>query len=49
MSYEQILRMIVDACNNAFYDGMFGTDKARVIECATKIYIAQRCDSYEEE
>ena len=39
-SYDEIMRMIINACNNHFYSGAKGEEKT-VIECATLIYIAQ--------
>lgn len=39
-SFNQILHMVVNACNNNFYTGAKAiTEKA--LECATQIYIAQ--------
>lgn len=40
MSYDEILRMIINACNNGFYSGVKEI-KETVIECATQIYIEQ--------
>lgn len=39
-SYDEIMRMIINACNNHFYNGTKDVKKT-VIECATQIYIAQ--------
>ena len=39
-SYDEIMRMIIGACNNHFYSGAKDENKT-VIECATQIYIAQ--------
>lgn len=39
-SYDEIMRMIINACNNHFY-GVATDEKKTVIECATQIYIAQ--------
>ena len=39
-SYEQILRMVKNACNSTFYHGYTGNEE-KVIECATQIYIEQ--------
>lgn len=39
-SYDEIMRMIINACNNHFY-GVAKDEKKTVIECATQIYIAQ--------
>lgn len=39
-SYDEIMRMIISACNNYFYSGA-KDEKRTVIECATQIYIAQ--------
>lgn len=39
-SYDEIMRMIINACNNHFYSGA-KDEKKTVIECATQIYIAQ--------
>lgn len=39
-SYDEIMRMIINACNNRFYSGA-KDEKRTVIECATQIYIAQ--------
>lgn len=39
-SYDEIMRMIINACNNHFYD-VAKDEKKTVIECATQIYIAQ--------
>lgn len=39
-SYVEIMRMIINACNNNFYSGA-KDEKKTVIECATQIYIAQ--------
>ena len=39
-SYDEIMRMIINACNNNFYSGV-KDDKKTVIESATQIYIAQ--------
>ena len=39
-SYDEIMRMIINACNNNFYSGA-KDEKKTVIECATQIYIAQ--------
>lgn len=39
-SYDEIMRMIINACNNHFY-GVEKDEKKTVIECATQIYIAQ--------
>ena len=39
-SYDEIMRMIIHACNNHFYSGA-KDEKKTVIECATQIYIAQ--------
>lgn len=42
MSYDEIMKMIIKACNNCFYSGVGVKDeKKTVIECATQIYIAQ--------
>ena len=40
MSYDEILRMIINACNNRFYNGAKDI-KETVVECATQIYITQ--------
>ena len=37
-SYDEIMRMIIKACNNRFYSGT-KDEKKTVIECATQIYI----------
>ena len=39
-SYDEFMRMIINACNNYFYIGA-EDEKKTVIECATQIYIAQ--------
>ena len=39
-SYDEIMRMIINACNNHFY-GVAKDEQKTVIECATQIYIAQ--------
>ena len=39
-SYNEIMQMIIGACNNNFYSGA-KDEKKTVIECATQIYIAQ--------
>lgn len=39
-SYNEIMQMIIKACNNHFYTGA-KDEKKTVIECATQIYIAQ--------
>lgn len=39
-TFRDILSMIISACNREFYNGAKDT-KETVIECATKIYIAQ--------
>lgn len=39
-TFEQILSMVVDACNKSFTDGDFNK-KTVILECATKIYVAQ--------
>ena len=39
-SYDEIMGMIINACNNYFYSGAKDKEKT-VIECATQIYIAQ--------
>lgn len=45
-SYTDIVRMIKNACNSHFYNGVDGI-RPNVIECATKIYIEQmRLDMY---
>lgn len=38
--FDEILRMVVNACRDVFYSGGKGHEKT-VIECATQIYIAQ--------
>ena len=39
-SYDEIMRMIINACNNHFYSGA-KDEKKTIIECATQIYIPQ--------
>lgn len=39
-TFKDILSMIISACNREFYSGAKDA-KETVIECATKIYIAQ--------
>ena len=39
-SYDEIIRMIINACNDYFYR-CAEDDMKTVIECATQIYIAQ--------
>ena len=39
-SYDEIMRMIINACNNHFY-GVAKDEQKTVIKCATQIYIAQ--------
>ena len=39
-SFEQILSMVISACNGQFYSGTRDI-QATVVECATQIYIAQ--------
>ena len=39
-SYDEIMGMIINACNNYFYSGAKDKEKT-VIECATQIYVAQ--------
>ena len=39
-SYDEIMRIIINACNKRFYSGA-QDEKKTVIECATQIYIAQ--------
>ncbi len=39
-TFNEILRIINNACNDVFYSGARDV-KATVIECATRIYIAQ--------
>lgn len=39
-SYDEIMRMIINACIDNFYSGA-KVEKKTVIECATQIYIAQ--------
>lgn len=39
-SYNEIMQMITNACNEHFYSGAKDV-KEIVIECATQIYIAQ--------
>ena len=39
-SYNEIMRMIINACNDNFYNGA-KDEKKTVIESATQIYIAQ--------
>ena len=39
-SYDEIMRMIMNACSHYFYSGA-KDEKKTVIECATRIYIAQ--------
>ena len=39
-SYDEIMRMIINACSNHFYNGA-KDEKKTVIECATQIYITQ--------
>lgn len=39
-SYDEIMRMIINACNNYFNSGA-KDEKKTIIECATQIYIAQ--------
>ena len=39
-SYDEIMRMIINACNNHFYSGA-KDEKKTIIECTTQIYIAQ--------
>ena len=38
--FNEILRMVVTACNENFYTGM-KTLTEKALECATQIYIAQ--------
>ena len=40
MSYGEIVNMIVRSFNNLFNNGI-GDEKKTLMECATKIYIAQ--------
>lgn len=39
-TFEEILSMVAIACDRVFNDGDFGK-KTVMLECATKIYIAQ--------
>ena len=39
-SFNEIMKMIVNACNHNFYSGAKDI-KNTVVECATQIYIAQ--------
>ena len=39
-SYNEIMQMIIGACDKNFYSGA-KDEKKTVIECATQIYIAQ--------
>lgn len=39
-SFDEILKTIVNACDNNFPDGDFNK-RTTILECATKIYIAQ--------
>lgn len=39
-SFEEIVRMIANACNSVFYAGTKDR-KDTILECATQIYIAQ--------
>lgn len=39
-SFNKIIRMIVSACNDVFYNGAKDIHE-KVVECATQIYIAQ--------
>lgn len=43
-SYDEIMRMIKNACCNHFYSGA-KDEKKTIIECATQIYIAQMNNS----
>lgn len=40
-TFEEILKMVSNACTNVFYSGDKDA-KQTVIECATQIYIAER-------
>ena len=39
-SYNEIMRMIINACNN-YFNSDAKDEKKTIIECATQIYIAQ--------
>lgn len=39
-SFNEIVTMILNACNHSFYSGTKDI-KSTVVECATQIYIAQ--------
>ena len=39
-TFEEILSMVEDACTKVFPCGDFGK-KSEILECATKIYVAQ--------
>ena len=43
-TFEQILRDVVNSCNTALYTG-YKNNYKEVIEAATKIYIAERCNN----
>ena len=47
-SYNEIMGMIINACNNYFYSGAKDKEKT-VLECATQIYIAQMNTSTQKE
>lgn len=46
-TFKEILRDITSACDNVLYTGYKGNYK-EVIECATRIYIAELQNSKEE-
>lgn len=43
-TFEQILRDVANSCNMVLYAG-YKNNYAEVIEAATKIYIAERCNN----
>ena len=40
-SYDEIMRMIINACDNYFYNDITIDEAKTIIECTTQIYIAQ--------
>lgn len=40
MTYEEIVKMIVRACNHTFNNGWSGC-RETILQCATQIYIEQ--------
>ena len=39
-TFDEIMKMITKSCQNIWYNGTQGKEQT-IIECATKIYIAQ--------